>query len=185
MAALSSAEVLPLPAFSLTYTRPVSRSWVSPLLRRPSVPKSWVSKILTPWGCGSGWYQLEPNSSWEEPCYLIHQLFLNNKRTMAAKAASVQSEYMFSRSFRDSARQAASYHPSCVCVTELPKPCWRLHLQHWIWKERLGYLLHPSIPTSSPNCRVADIGTGNAYDPPTPPIFMDQLTFWISQVAGY
>ncbi|MCJ1252157.1 hypothetical protein MMC30_009396 [Trapelia coarctata] len=38
--------------------------------------------------------------------------------------------------------------------------CTRLNLQHYLWKQMFGYLLHPSIDTSSENLKVADIGTG-------------------------
>ncbi|KAF7924261.1 uncharacterized protein EAE98_007312 [Botrytis deweyae] len=38
----------------------------------------------------------------------------------------------------------------------------RLNLQHYLWKDGLGYLLHPSIPLPPPetNYRIADLGTG-------------------------
>lgn len=40
----------------------------------------------------------------------------------------------------------------------------RLNLQHYIWKESIGYLLHPSIrfPDASSNSdiSIADVGTG-------------------------
>ncbi|PQE14568.1 umta methyltransferase family protein [Rutstroemia sp. NJR-2017a WRK4] len=36
----------------------------------------------------------------------------------------------------------------------------RLNLQHYLWKDGLGYLLHPSIPLNGPNTRIADLGTG-------------------------
>lgn len=36
----------------------------------------------------------------------------------------------------------------------------RLSLQHYIWKENMGYILHPSIDTSRPNLSIADVGTG-------------------------
>ena len=32
-------------------------------------------------------------------------------------------------------------------------------------KQLCGYLLHPTIPTQSPNIRIADIGTGTGYPP--------------------
>lgn len=38
--------------------------------------------------------------------------------------------------------------------------CTRLNLQHYIWTQMFGYLLHPSIDTSIDNLKVADIGTG-------------------------
>ena len=36
----------------------------------------------------------------------------------------------------------------------------RLNHQHWLIKQHCGYLLHPSIPKTNPNFRVADVGTG-------------------------
>lgn len=43
----------------------------------------------------------------------------------------------------------------------------RLNLQHYIWKENIGYLLHPSIrfPNASSNSdiSIADVGTGTGY----------------------
>ncbi|PYI02180.1 S-adenosyl-L-methionine-dependent methyltransferase, partial [Aspergillus sclerotiicarbonarius CBS 121057] len=36
----------------------------------------------------------------------------------------------------------------------------RLNLQHYIWKENIGYLLHPSIQLSGDNISIADVGTG-------------------------
>ena len=37
----------------------------------------------------------------------------------------------------------------------------RLHIRHWMWQYRLGYLLHPSIERCS-YMRVIDVGTGSA-----------------------
>ncbi|KAI9719155.1 MAG: hypothetical protein M1828_006337 [Chrysothrix sp. TS-e1954] len=54
---------------------------------------------------------------------------------------SKDADYIFTRSHRDSGR---------------------LHMQHWILKEHLGYLLHPCIPRDAADYHVADIGTGNA-----------------------
>ncbi|OJJ69856.1 hypothetical protein ASPBRDRAFT_678263 [Aspergillus brasiliensis CBS 101740] len=36
----------------------------------------------------------------------------------------------------------------------------RINLQHYLWTELFGYHIHPSIPTSNPNLRIADVGTG-------------------------
>lgn len=36
----------------------------------------------------------------------------------------------------------------------------RLSLQHYIWKENMGYILHPSIDVSRPDLSIADVGTG-------------------------
>ncbi|KAF7934066.1 uncharacterized protein EAE97_008426 [Botrytis byssoidea] len=43
----------------------------------------------------------------------------------------------------------------------------RLNLQHYFWKDGLGYLLHPSIPPPPPRpkYRVADLGTGTGIWP--------------------
>ena len=40
----------------------------------------------------------------------------------------------------------------------------RLNLQHYLWKDQTGYLLHPSIPLSGiENLKIADVGTGTGY----------------------
>ena len=40
----------------------------------------------------------------------------------------------------------------------------RLNLQHYLWKDQIGYLLHPSIPLSEiENPKIADVGTGTGY----------------------
>ena len=40
----------------------------------------------------------------------------------------------------------------------------RLNLQHYLWKDQTGYLLHPSIPLSEiENPQIADVGTGTGY----------------------
>lgn len=40
----------------------------------------------------------------------------------------------------------------------------RLNLQHYLWKDQTGYLLHPSISLSgAENLRIADVGTGTGY----------------------
>lgn len=36
----------------------------------------------------------------------------------------------------------------------------RLNLQHYIWKESMGYILHPSIKVPDSNASIADVGTG-------------------------
>ncbi len=38
----------------------------------------------------------------------------------------------------------------------------RLYVQHFMWRCRLRYLLHPAISTANPDLRIVDIGTGNA-----------------------
>ncbi|KAI1826391.1 hypothetical protein F4861DRAFT_537237 [Xylaria intraflava] len=37
----------------------------------------------------------------------------------------------------------------------------RLTAQHGLWKELLGFLLHPDVPTSGENLKIADVCTGN------------------------
>ncbi|KAI1429591.1 hypothetical protein F5Y12DRAFT_413037 [Xylaria sp. FL1777] len=37
----------------------------------------------------------------------------------------------------------------------------RLTAQHYLWKDLLGYLVHPDIPTRSQDLKVADVATGN------------------------
>lgn len=39
-------------------------------------------------------------------------------------------------------------------------PLRRLNLQHYLWTQMFGYLLHPMVDTSSDTLKVADIGTG-------------------------
>ena len=39
----------------------------------------------------------------------------------------------------------------------------RLNYQHFLWKEQLGFLVHPSIQVARPDVKVADIGTGTGY----------------------
>lgn len=36
----------------------------------------------------------------------------------------------------------------------------RLNLQHFLWKQQLGYNLHPSIPTDKAGLKIADVATG-------------------------
>ena len=49
----------------------------------------------------------------------------------------------------------------------------RLNLQHYLWKDQTGYLLHPSIPLSNPNIKIADIGTGTGYEAlSSPPLLL-------------
>ena len=38
----------------------------------------------------------------------------------------------------------------------------RLNLQSFLWKEALGFDIHPSIPVPKNDCRIADIGSGTA-----------------------
>ena len=36
----------------------------------------------------------------------------------------------------------------------------RLQCQHYLWKETLSYLIHPSIPMDGKGLKIADVGTG-------------------------
>lgn len=49
----------------------------------------------------------------------------------------------------------------------------RLNYQHYIWKETLGFLLHPKIDTSKVDIRIADVGTGTAF------VYHSPAPFWI------
>lgn len=40
----------------------------------------------------------------------------------------------------------------------------RQTLQHYLWKDGIDYLLHPSIPTDVEDLRVAEIGVGTGYE---------------------
>lgn len=39
----------------------------------------------------------------------------------------------------------------------------RLNLQHFLWRESLGYLLHPDIVIPEKGLKIADVGTGTGY----------------------
>ena len=52
----------------------------------------------------------------------------------------------------------------------------RLNLQHYLWKDQTGYLLHPSIPLSNPNIKIADIGTGTGYEALSSPLLLRSTT---------
>lgn len=41
----------------------------------------------------------------------------------------------------------------------------RLNLQHYLYKEVFGYILHPKIQRSQKSLSIADVGTGTGYDP--------------------
>ncbi|PWY95899.1 S-adenosyl-L-methionine-dependent methyltransferase [Aspergillus sclerotioniger CBS 115572] len=49
------------------------------------------------------------------------------------------SEYVFSRDYLDNNR---------------------INLQHYLWAELFGYLLHPDIPLTKPDLKIADVATG-------------------------
>jgi len=36
----------------------------------------------------------------------------------------------------------------------------RINLQHYLWVELFGYLIHPGIPITKPDLKIADVGTG-------------------------
>ena len=36
----------------------------------------------------------------------------------------------------------------------------RLNLQHYLWKQQRGYLIHPAISTTGKSLKIADVGTG-------------------------
>ena len=39
----------------------------------------------------------------------------------------------------------------------------RLNAQHHLWKEQMGYVLHPSIPVDRSDLKIADVATGTGY----------------------
>ncbi|KAL9103071.1 MAG: hypothetical protein Q9187_009049, partial [Circinaria calcarea] len=65
-------------------------------------------------------------------------------------------DYMLVRGYQGSARSGCfpPYHIAPQLIR------YRLNLQHFFWKDQLGYNLHPSIPTSNPEIKIADVGTG-------------------------
>ena len=48
-------------------------------------------------------------------------------------------------------------------VRSFPKTKVRLNFQHYLWKETLGYSLHPSIQPLTQASTIADVGTGTGY----------------------
>lgn len=40
-------------------------------------------------------------------------------------------------------------------------PIVRLTAQHYLWKDVLGFAVHPNIPTRAKDLKVADVATGN------------------------
>lgn len=53
-----------------------------------------------------------------------------------------------------------SYLCSHIFQTVTNTSC-SLTAQHYLWKDLLGYLLHPDIPTRASDLKVADVATGN------------------------
>ena len=80
---------------------------------------------------------------------------------MAAAEAASEDPYVLSRNVAATVRQVS--RPLSGLFREGADNNGRLNLQHYIWKEESGYLLHPSIPTDQENLSVADVGTGTGY----------------------
>lgn len=58
-----------------------------------------------------------------------------------------------------------SYIPGAHCVQFEQEPqqinsLRRIMLGHYQWRELYGYLVHPSIPLTTPGLRIADVATG-------------------------
>ncbi|KAK8028750.1 hypothetical protein PG991_005806 [Apiospora marii] len=49
----------------------------------------------------------------------------------------------------------------CDSSSRQEAPSYVLTAQHYLWKDLLGFLLHPDIPASATNLKVADVATGN------------------------
>lgn len=63
-------------------------------------------------------------------------------------------------------RELFSFFPSCWKELRVLKRSInaRLNLQHYLWKDQTGFLLHPTIPLDGrPNLKIADVGTGTGY----------------------
>ena len=64
-----------------------------------------------------------------------------------------------------SVKRIRRQHKVCVITTmavniQINGRKLRQNLQHYLWKDGVGYLLHPSIPTHMDDLRVAEIGVG-------------------------
>ena len=68
----------------------------------------------------------------------------------------VEDHYILSRGFAANVRFVLEYRAR----SEINSRTIRLNLQHYLWKDEVGYLLHPSIPLDVENLSVADIGVG-------------------------
>lgn len=70
--------------------------------------------------------------------------------------------YGLGRNFSASVRYDVKYavprqKTDNICIS-------RLNLQHYLWKDSLGYNIHPDIPIrDKEDFRIADIGTGTGY----------------------
>ena len=61
----------------------------------------------------------------------------------------------------------------------------RLNLQHYLWKDQTGFLLHPTIPLDGrTDLKIADVGTGTGYADTISaihhPYFSSKLHTWLS-----
>ncbi|KAI9035643.1 uncharacterized protein KD926_003154 [Aspergillus affinis] len=61
----------------------------------------------------------------------------------------------------------------------------RLTAQHYLWKELLGFLVHPDIDTRASDLRVADVATGNGYSDSLTleVLFSDSFSIWLQDFA--
>ena len=68
----------------------------------------------------------------------------------------VEDHYVLSRGFAANIRFALEYRSGSGNNSRII----RLNLQHYLWKDEVGYLLHPSISLDVEDLSVADIGVG-------------------------
>ncbi|PQE23680.1 UMTA methyltransferase family protein [Rutstroemia sp. NJR-2017a BVV2] len=68
--------------------------------------------------------------------------------------------YMLSRGFNANGRLVVVY---CIASDISTQLMVRTTLQHYLWKDGLNYLLHSSIPTTSKNLKIAEIGVGTGH----------------------
>lgn len=62
-------------------------------------------------------------------------------------------------------RSSSRYDGSIVHTFDTSDVGFRLTAQHYLWKDLLGFLVHPNIPTGADDLKVADVATGNGYVP--------------------
>lgn len=73
-------------------------------------------------------------------------------------------QYLLSRDYIDVSRYGFTASSKQARADHCP----RLNLQHSLWTQMFGYLLHPDIDTTNKDLKIADVGTGTGYVNVTP-----------------
>jgi hypothetical protein len=73
--------------------------------------------------------------------------------------SQARAEYALRRDYAASSRSVPRRNRSSLSHAD---SC-RLNYQSYLWRESLGYLIHPQIPKLAAGARIADVGTGTGY----------------------